>query len=81
MASQGALGVKNARANVGYLRDLCSIPGSGRSSGKEMAIHCSIIAWEIPWTEEPAGLLQSMGSQRVRHNSNNLACMHTLGNT
>ena len=31
---------------------------------KEMAIHSSILAWEIPWTEEPGGL-QSMGSQRV----------------
>ena len=29
-----------------------------------MAIHCSTIAWKIPWTEEPGGL-QSMGSQRV----------------
>ena len=34
---------------------------------KEMATHSSILAWEIPWTEEP-GRLQSMGSQRVRHN-------------
>ena len=33
----------------------------------EMAIHSSIIAWKIPWTEEP-GRLQSMGSQRVGHN-------------
>ena len=33
---------------------------------KEMATHSSILAWEIPWTEEPAGL-QSMGSQRVGH--------------
>ena len=33
---------------------------------KEMATHTSILAWEIPWTEEPGGL-QSMGSQRVRH--------------
>ena len=31
---------------------------------KEMAIHSSILAWKIPWTEEP-GRLQSMGSQRV----------------
>ena len=31
---------------------------------KEMTIHSSIFAWEIPWTEEPGGL-QSMGSQRV----------------
>ena len=34
---------------------------------KEMAIHISILAWRIPWTAEPGGL-QSMGSQRVRHN-------------
>ena len=33
---------------------------------KEMATHCSILAWEIPWTEKPCGL-QSMGSQRVGH--------------
>ena len=34
---------------------------------KEMATHSSTLAWEIPWMEEP-GRLQSMGSQRVRHN-------------
>ena len=33
---------------------------------KEMATHSSILAWRIPWTEEP-GRLQSKGSQRVRH--------------
>ena len=33
---------------------------------KEMAAHSSILAWKILWTEEP-GRLQSMGSQRVRH--------------
>ena len=33
---------------------------------KEMATHSSILAWEIPWTEEPSRL-QSMGSQRVGH--------------
>ena len=31
-----------------------------------MATHSSILAWRIPWTEEPRGL-QSMGSQRVKH--------------
>ena len=31
---------------------------------KEMAIHSSMLAWEIPWTEEPGGL-QSVGSQKV----------------
>ena len=34
---------------------------------KEMATHSSILAWKVPWTEEPSRL-QSMGSQRVRHN-------------
>ena len=33
---------------------------------KEMATHSSILAWRIPWTEEPGGL-QFTGSQRVRH--------------
>ena len=33
---------------------------------EEMATHSSILAWEIPWTEEPARL-QSMGSQRLRY--------------
>ena len=35
---------------------------------EETATHSSILAWRIPWTEEPGGL-QSMGSQRVRHDS------------
>ena len=52
--------VKNSPANAG---DVSSIPGSGRSLGKEMATHSSILAWEIPWTEEP-GRLQSMGFQK-----------------
>ena len=46
--------------------DTDSIPGSGRSLEKEVANHSSILAWKTPWTEEPGGL-QSMGSQRVRH--------------
>ena len=33
---------------------------------EEMATHSSILAWEIPWKEEPCGL-QSMGSQRIGH--------------
>ena len=44
---------------------------------KEMATHSSILAWKIPWTEEPSGL-QSTGSQRVGHNSSDLACTHNL---
>ena len=40
-------------------------------------IHSSILAWRIPWTEEPGGL-QSMGPHRVGHDWSNLAHMHTL---
>ena len=42
---------------------------------KEMATHSSILAWKIPWTEEPGGLM-SMGSHRVEHDCSDLACMH-----
>ena len=60
--------VKNLPANAGDKRDMASVPGSGKSPGvgKEMAAHSSILAWRIPWTEEPDGL-QSIVSQRVRH--------------
>ena len=52
--------IKNSPASAG---EVGSIPESGRSLGKEMATHSSILAWEIPWTEEHGGL-QSMGSQK-----------------
>ena len=55
---------KKSACNVGGLG---SIPGSGRSPVEEMATHSSILVWRIPWTEELGGL-QSIGSQRVRHN-------------
>ena len=60
--------VKNTPASVGVVRDMGSIPGSGRSPEEGMATHSSILAWRIPWTEEP-GWLQSLGSYRVRHHS------------
>ena len=41
-------------------------PGREDPLEKEMVTHSSILAWRIPWTEKP-GRLQSMGSQRVRH--------------
>ena len=50
--------VKNLFVSAG---DVYSIPGLGGSSGEEMATHSSILAWEIPLTEEPGGV-QSMGS-------------------
>ena len=54
----GGAGGRESAYNAG---DLGLIPGSGRSPGE--VIHSSILAWEIPWTEEPGGL-QSMGSQK-----------------
>ena len=44
---------------------------------KEMAPHFSTLAWKIPWTEEP-GRLQSMGSQRVRHDLTTLLSLSRL---
>ena len=43
---------------------------------KGMATHSSILAWRIPWKDEPGGL-QSMGSQRVRHNWTTLTLTFT----
>ena len=54
--------VKNPPANAEDTGDEGSIPGSGRSLEEEMATHSSILAWRVPWTEEPGGL-QSMGLQ------------------
>ena len=45
--------------------DAGSIPGLGRFPGEGKGIPSHILAWRIPWTEEPGGL-QSKGSQRVR---------------
>ena len=53
MGFLGSLVVKNLPPNVG---DVDLIPGSGRSLEKEMATHCSILAWEVPWTNEPVRL-------------------------
>ena len=53
---------KESACNAG---DLGSIPWEDLLE-KEMATQSSILAWKIPWTEEP-GQLQSMGSQRVGH--------------
>ena len=74
MASLVAQRVKCLSArNAG---DLGSVPGLERSptQEKEMATQSSILAWKIPWTEEPGGL-QSMGLQTVRPD---LATEHDL---
>ena len=45
-----------------------SVPQLGREKEKGVATHSSVLTWRIPRTEEP-GRLQSMGSQRVKHDS------------
>ena len=55
---------KESACNVG---DPGLIPGWEDPLEKGMATHSSVLAWRIPWTEEPGGL-QSMGLQRVGHN-------------
>ena len=58
-----ALVIKNLPANAG---DVGLISGEAPLE-EGMATHSSLLAWRIPWTEEP-GRLQSMESQRVGHN-------------
>ena len=55
--------VKNLPATQGT-----QVPSLGQEDALEkgMAVHSSILAWRIPWMEDPGGL-QSMGSQRVGH--------------
>ena len=60
-----ALVVKSLSVILGDARDVGLIPGLGRSLEEEIAPHSSILAWKIPWTEEP-GRVQSMGLQKSR---------------
>ena len=57
--------------------DVSSVPGSGRSPRRGYDTHSSIPPWRIPWTEEPGGL-QSIGLQRVGHDSSDWAHTHKL---
>ena len=61
-----ALVVKNTPTNAGDIRDMGLILGQDDPLEKGMVTHFSILAWTIPWTEEPGGL-QSMGLQRTRY--------------
>ena len=78
--------VKNLPTKARDKRGVGLILRLGRSPGGGMAIYCSILAWRIPWTEEPAKL-QSLGSQRVGQDWSNLAptywatCLHNQRDT
>ena len=58
--------VKNPPANAGDIRDSVRSLGQEDPLEEGLATHSSILAWKIPWTEEP-GWLQSMYLQRIRY--------------
>ena len=62
----GLPGGSDGRGSACSAGDTGLIPRSGRPLEKGMATHSSILAWRIPWTEEPGGL-QAMGLQKVGH--------------
>ena len=68
----GGTSVKNPPASAGDTRHAGSVPGLGKSLGEGAAIHSSILAWRIPWTEEPGGL-QSIGLQENQTLNSNTA--------
>ena len=74
-ASQLVLVVKNTLASI---REVGLIALSWDGPLEEgMATHSNILAWRIPWTEEPGGL-QAIVLQRVRHDGSDLACTQAL---
>ena len=62
----GVSAIKNLLANAGAAGAEVRSLGREDPLEEDMATHSSILAWRIPWTEEPGGL-QSMGSHRVGH--------------
>ena len=64
MGFPGGTSGKELPASTGDIRDIGSILGREDPLKEGIVTHSSILAWRIPWTEEPVGL-QSMGSQRV----------------
>ena len=58
--------IKNLPANAGDIEMQVQSLGQENPLEEGTATHSNILAWRIPWTEEPGGL-QSMGSQRVRY--------------
>ena len=66
MSSMGFPDSSNGKESACNAEDLGLISGLERFPGGGHGNHLSIVAWRIPWTEETGGL-QSIGSQRVRH--------------
>ena len=59
--------VKNLPANAGDVPEVGSVLGQKGPLEEGMATHSSILAWRMPWAEEPGGV-PSIALQRVRHN-------------
>ena len=78
-ASQVALVIKNQPANAGDIREAVSIPGSGRSLGGGSGNSLQYYCLAHPTAKNP-DRLQSIGSQRVRHDRNDLAYRHAFIN-
>ena len=74
-ASQVARVVRNSPANAD-VRDMDQIPWDP-TDGMGMATYSSVLAWKIPWTEEPSGI-QSLGLQRFGHDWGYLAGTHSM---
>ena len=75
-APQVVLVVMNLPANAEDVRDKDSILGWEDPLEEGMATHSSMLAWRIPWTEEPVGL-QSVGLQTFWHDWSDIASTHT----
>ena len=74
--------IKSSPADAGHRTQVPSL-GQEDPQEEEMPVHSSMLAWKIPWTEEPGGL-QSTGPQRVRHyrahthtHTHTCTCTHT----
>ena len=56
---------KEPTCHAGDIRDSSLIAGSGRSLEEGMAAHSSILAWRVPWTEEPGGLVHEVAESHT----------------
>ena len=61
------------------IKDVGSVPGLGRSTEREMAIHSTILAWRLLWTEDPDGL-QSWGHKELDTNKHAHTTLHFVMN-
>ena len=75
---QVALVVKKPPANAGDVRDMGSIPETGKPLVEGMATHSTVLVWRVPQSEEPGGL-QSIESQEDRQDRSSCTCVRASG--